>query len=68
MWHSRLARLESEAQDLERPEDAAAAADQLAEVQRLHSQLATQAEQRTALIGKVRGRSLSPYRRRENAR
>lgn len=65
MWHSRLARLESEAQDLERPEDAA---DQLAEVQRLHSQLATQAERRTALIGKVRGRSLSPYRRRENAR
>lgn len=54
MWHSCLARLESDAQDLEKPEDTATITDQLMEVQQLHSQLATQAERRTALIGKVR--------------
>lgn len=56
MWHSRLAKLEADAQDLEKPEDTATIADKLTEVQQLHSQLAKQAEQRTALIGKVRTR------------
>lgn len=54
LWHSRLAELEVEAQDLEKPEDAAAVTERLTEVQQLHSQLAKQAELRTALIGKVR--------------
>lgn len=53
-WHSCLAQLESDAQDLEKPEDTVTIIDKLMEVQRLHSQLAKQAEQRTALIGKVR--------------
>lgn len=54
MWHSCLAQLESDAQDLEKPEDTVTITDQLTEVQQLHSQLAKQAERRTALIGKVR--------------
>lgn len=54
MWHSRLAQLESDAQDLEKPEDTVTVTDRLTEVQQLHSQLAKQAEQRTALVGKVR--------------
>lgn len=54
MWHSCLAKLEADAQDLEKPEDAATVTERLTEVQQLHSQLAKQAEQRTALIGKVR--------------
>lgn len=53
-WHSCLAKLEVEAQDLEQPEDAATVTDRLTEVQQLHSQLAKRAEQRTTLIGKVR--------------
>lgn len=54
MWHSCLAKLEVDAQDLEKPEDTMAVTEKLMEVQHLHSQLAKQAEQRTALIGKVR--------------
>lgn len=54
MWHSCLAKLEVDAQDLEKPEEVAAIAERLAQVQQLHSQLAKQAELRTALIGKVR--------------
>lgn len=53
-WHSCLAQLESDAQDLEKPEDTVTITDKLTEVQQLHSQLAKQAERRTALIGKVR--------------
>ncbi|TNM95726.1 hypothetical protein fugu_016809 [Takifugu bimaculatus] len=52
-WHSCLAQLESDAQDLEKPEDTVTITDKLTEVQQLHSQLAKQAERRTALIGKV---------------
>lgn len=59
MWHSRLAKLEVDAQDLEKPEDAAAIAERLAEVQHLHSQLSKQAELRTALIGKVSAQTRS---------
>lgn len=54
MWHSCLAKLEVDSQDLEKPEDTMAITEKLMEVQHLHSQLAKQAEQRTALIGKVR--------------
>lgn len=53
MWHSCLAQLEVDAQDLETPEDASSITERLLEVQQLHSQLAKQAEQRTTLIGKV---------------
>lgn len=49
-----------EAQDLETPEDGSTITERLLEVQQLHSQLAKQAEQRTALIGKVRRTAAEP--------
>lgn len=53
VWHSCLAALEVDIQDLEKPEETLTLTERLVEVQRLHSQLAKQAEQRTTLIGKV---------------
>ncbi len=54
VWHSCVAALEVDMQDLEKPEEAMALTEKLVEVQQLHSQLAKQAEQRTTLISKVR--------------
>lgn len=54
VWHSCLAALEVDVQDLEKPEEMLALTEKLVEVQQLHSQLAKQAEQRTTLISKVR--------------
>ena len=54
MWHSRLAALEVDMQDLEKPEEALVLTERLVEVQQLHSLLAKQAEQRTTLLSKVR--------------
>lgn len=60
VWHSRLAALEVDMQDLEKPEEVLILTERLVEVQQLHSQLAKQAEQRTTLISKVRKASM-PY-------
>lgn len=54
VWHSRVAALEVDMQDLEKPEEALSLTERLVEVQQLHSQLAKQAEQRTTLLSKVR--------------
>ena len=54
VWHSRVAALEVNIQDLEKPEEALSLTERLVEVQQLHSQMAKQAEQRTTLISKVR--------------
>ncbi|XP_039458830.1 titin-like isoform X2 [Oreochromis aureus] len=53
VWHSRLAALEVDMQDLEKPEEVLILTERLVEVQQLHSQLAKQAEQRTTLISKI---------------
>ncbi|GLD71901.1 nesprin-2, partial [Lates japonicus] len=53
VWHSCLAALEVDMQDLEKPEEALSLTERLVEVQQLHSQLAKQAEQRTTLISKI---------------
>ncbi|XP_010767930.1 nesprin-2-like, partial [Notothenia coriiceps] len=53
VWHSCLAALEVDMQDLENPEEALMLTERLVEVQQLHSQLAKQAEQRTTLISKI---------------
>lgn len=54
VWHSSLAALEVDVQDLEKPEEMLLLTERLVEVQQLHSQLAKQAEQRTTLLSKVR--------------
>lgn len=54
VWHSCMAALEVDMQDLEKPEEALTLTERLVEVQQLHSHLAKQAEQRTTLISKVR--------------
>lgn len=54
VWHSCLAALEVDIQDLEKPEETLTLTERLVEVQQLHSQLGKQAEQRTTLISKVR--------------
>lgn len=54
VWHSCLAALEVDMQDLEKPEDTLTLTEKLVEVQQFHSQLAKQAEQRTTLLSKVR--------------
>lgn len=61
VWHSCLAALEVDMQDLENPEEALMLTERLVEVQQLHSQLAKQAEQRTTLISKV-GKTSKPFR------
>lgn len=53
VWHSCVAALEVDMQDLEKPEEALSLTERLVEVQQLHSQLAKQAEQRTTLLSKV---------------
>lgn len=53
VWHSCLAALEVDMQDLEKPEEVLILTERLVEVQQLHSLLAKQAEQRTTLISKV---------------
>lgn len=55
-WHSRIAELEAEVQDLgeQKPERAHILMDQLTEPLQLYQTTAKQAEQRTALISKVR--------------
>ncbi|KAI9528709.1 hypothetical protein NQZ68_017307 [Dissostichus eleginoides] len=53
VWHSCLAALEVDMQDLENSEEALMLTERLVEVQQLHSQLAKQAEQRTTLISKI---------------
>ncbi|XP_036006871.1 nesprin-2-like [Fundulus heteroclitus] len=53
VWHSRLAALEVEMQDLEKPDEALVLTEKLVEVQQLHSQVAKQAEQRTTLLSKI---------------
>ncbi|MEQ2260616.1 hypothetical protein XENORESO_021224, partial [Xenotaenia resolanae] len=53
VWHSRLAALEVEMQDLEKPDDVLILTEKLVEVQQLHSQVAKQAEQRTTLLSKI---------------
>ncbi|XP_042357130.1 nesprin-2-like isoform X2 [Plectropomus leopardus] len=53
VWHSCLAALEVDMQDLEKPEEALALTERLVEVQQLHSRLAKQAEQRTTLLSKI---------------
>lgn len=53
MWHSAVAALEVDVQDLEKPEEVLILTERLVEVQQLHSLLAKQAEQRTSLISKV---------------
>lgn len=60
VWHSCLAALEVDIQDLEQPGDTLMLMERLVEVQQLYSQLAKQAEQRTTLISKVRKPSHSP--------
>ncbi|XP_075304834.1 nesprin-2-like isoform X3 [Odontesthes bonariensis] len=52
-WHSRLAALEVDMQDLEKPEEALVLTERLVEVQQLHSLLSKQAEQRTTLLSKI---------------
>lgn len=53
LWHSRLAALEVELQDVERPEETLVLTERLVEVQQLHSLVSKQAEQRTTLLSKV---------------
>lgn len=53
MWHSCLAALEVDIQDLEKPSETLVLMERLVEVQQLYSQLSKQAEQRTTLISKV---------------
>lgn len=53
LWHSRLAALEVELQDLERPDETLVLTERLVEVQQLHSLVSKQAEQRTTLLSKV---------------
>lgn len=53
MWHSRLAALEVDIQDLDKPAVTLMLMERLVEVQQLYSQLSKQAEQRTTLISKV---------------
>ncbi|KAK2826777.1 hypothetical protein Q5P01_020991 [Channa striata] len=53
VWHSCLAALEVDMQDLEKPEDTLILTERLVEVQQFHSQLAKQAEQRTTLLSKI---------------
>ncbi len=55
-WHTRIAELEAEVQDLgeQKPERAHILMDQLTEPLQLYQTTAKQAEQRTALISKVR--------------
>uniref|UniRef100_A0A673ACF5 Nesprin-2-like n=2 Tax=Sphaeramia orbicularis TaxID=375764 RepID=A0A673ACF5_9TELE len=53
VWHSCLAALEVDMQDLEKPEEALILTERLVEVQQLHSHLAKQAEQRTTLLSKI---------------
>lgn len=60
MWHSNLAALEADIQDLEKPEETLMLMERLVEVQQLYSQLSKQAEQRTTLISKVREHSAAP--------
>ncbi|XP_034531278.1 nesprin-2-like [Notolabrus celidotus] len=52
VWHSCVAALEVDMQDLEKPEEALSLTERLVEVQQLHSQIAKQAEQRTTLLSK----------------
>lgn len=59
MWHSCLAALEVDIQDLEKPAETLMLMERLVEVQQLYSQLSKQAEQRTTLISKV-GQSAPP--------
>lgn len=55
-WHTRIAKLEAEVQDLaeQKPEREHVLMDQLTEPLQLYQTTAKQAEQRTALISKVR--------------
>nr|XP_029131758.1 nesprin-2 [Labrus bergylta] len=53
VWHSCVAALEVDMQDLEKPEETLILTERLVEVQQLHSQLAKQAEQRTTQISKI---------------
>lgn len=55
-WHTRIAELEAEVQDMaeQKPERAHILMDQLMEPLQLYQTTAKQAEQRTALISKVR--------------
>ncbi|XP_028420858.1 nesprin-2-like isoform X1 [Perca flavescens] len=53
LWHSCVAALEVDMQDLEKPEEVLTLTERLVEVQQLHSQLAKQAEQRTTLLSKI---------------
>ncbi|XP_035850399.1 nesprin-2-like isoform X2 [Sander lucioperca] len=53
LWHSCVAALEVDIQDLEKPEEVLTLTERLVEVQHLHSQLAKQAEQRTTLLSKI---------------
>ncbi|XP_028994248.1 nesprin-2-like isoform X3 [Betta splendens] len=53
VWHSCLAALEVDLQDLEKPEDTLVLTEKLVEVQQFHSQLAKEAEQRTTLLSKI---------------
>lgn len=57
MWHSCLAALEVDIQELEKPAETLMLMERLVEVQQLYSQLSKQAEQRTTLISKVRRRA-----------
>lgn len=56
-WHSRLAVLESEVQEvaMEAPEKAHALMDELTDPLQLYQIVAKQAEQRTTFLGKVNG-------------
>ncbi|KAA8578683.1 hypothetical protein FQN60_017503, partial [Etheostoma spectabile] len=53
LWHSCVAALEVDMQDLEKPEEVLTLTERLVEVQQFHSQLAKQAEQRTTLLSKI---------------
>ncbi|XP_031728981.1 nesprin-2-like isoform X3 [Anarrhichthys ocellatus] len=53
VWHSCVAAMEVDMQDLEKPEEVLILTERLVEVQELHSLLAKQAEQRTTLISKI---------------
>ncbi|KAG7509989.1 nesprin-2-like [Solea senegalensis] len=53
VWHSCLASVEVDMQDLDKPEEALSLTEKLVEVQQLHSQLSKRAEQRTTLLSKT---------------
>ncbi|KAM6917369.1 nesprin-2-like [Lycodopsis pacificus] len=53
VWHSCVAAMEVDMQDLENPEEVLILTERLVEVQQQHSLLAKQAEQRTTLISKI---------------